>query len=65
MKLLDAMKDARIDARKYNIRIAVVHDPIGNREDWETEDEVYGYAPEGAWRMLYRFGTLITVVDGD
>ena len=65
MKLQDAMREARIEARNNNIRIAVVHDPIGHREDWETEDEAYGYAPEGAWRMLYRFGTLITVVDGD
>ena len=64
MTLEDAKREARKEARAYNTRITVVHDPMG-REDWETEDEAYGYAPAATLGILYRHATVICVVTGD
>jgi len=64
MKLEDAITQARTEARAYNIPITVVHDPMG-REDWESEDEAYGYAPAATLGILYRHATVICVVTGD
>ena len=64
MKLEDAKREAREVARAYNTRITVVHDPMG-REDWESEDEAYRYAPAATLGILYRHATVICVVTGD
>lgn len=56
-----AIEAARAEAIKNELEMAVVFDPI-SREDWETEDEAYGYCPLPAFGTVYRWGTLIATI---
>jgi len=53
-----AIKQAIIEAETQGIEITVYRDPIGNREDWETEDESWGYCPKEALPIAARFREL-------
>ena len=58
MTYQDAFDEACATCHETGETIAVVHDPIG-REDWETEEEAYGYCPEVMRPMIYRFATVV------
>lgn len=57
MKLNEAITAARIQS-EAGITTEVFHDPLG-REDWETEEEAYGYAPTLGAKILAPHRTTI------
>jgi hypothetical protein len=58
MNLETAVLEAQREANQHKTTIAVVHDPITNAE----ESGEYGYCPQAAVDTLYRFGTIVQLV---
>lgn len=52
MTLTEAREAAAADVAKYKTRVTIVHSPT-TREDWETEDEAYGYCPTSAVQLMF------------
>ena len=61
MNLRQCREMCQADANKYRSRLALVRAPIETAE----EQGDYGYCPEYAVPLLFRYGTVIEIITPD